>query len=104
FQLRLQERRRLLLDENLSFEVHAVPQFHELVGVARVAVLAGKFATTVRVDRPRKRKIASAYHPAKQRTRPEGKVFDIVSLAQRLAIGGDPRNAHQFLAGVGFTE
>src|ERR1700674_2521165 len=89
FQLRSQEPRGLLLYENLSFEVHAVPQFHELMGIARVAVLTGKLATTIRIDRPRKRKIASAYHPAEQRSRPEGKVFNVVSLAQRLGFGGE---------------
>src|SRR5258708_37316110 len=103
FQLRPKQPRRLLLDENLSFKVHALPQFHELVRIARVAVLAGKLATAIRIDGPRERKIASAYHPAEQRSRPDGKVFNVVSLAQRLGFGGDPRDAHKFRMSGGFA-
>src|ERR1700694_974925 len=104
FQLRPQEPRRLLLDENLSFEVHAVPQFHELVGIPRVAVLAGKLAAAIRIDRPCEGKIASAYHPAEQRSSAEGKVFNVVPLAQRLGFGGDPRDAHKFRMSACFPE
>src|ERR1700682_3628558 len=100
FQLGPQEPRSLLLDENLSFEVHAVPQFHELVCVARVAVLAGKLAATIRIDRRHEGQIAAAYHPAEQGSRSEGKVFNVVSLAQRLRLGGNPRDAHKSWRGA----
>src|SRR3979490_2209080 len=102
-QLRSQEPRCVLFDENLSFEVHAVPQFHEFVGIARVAVLAGKLAATIRIDRPRERQIASAYHPAEQRSSAEGKVFNVVSLAQRFGFGGEPRDTDEFRMIAGFT-
>src|SRR5437660_11509401 len=68
-QFESQKPRCLLLDENLSFEVHAVPQFHELMGITRVAVLAGKLAASIRIDGPCEGKIESAYHPAAQRSR-----------------------------------
>ncbi len=94
----------MLFDENLSFEIHAVPQFHELVGITRVAVLAGKLAASIRIDGPRERKIASAYHPAEQRSRAEGKVFNVVSLAKGFARSCKARDAHEFRRGTGFPE
>src|ERR1700732_3361217 len=71
--------------------------------ITRVAVLAGKLAPSIRIDRPREGKIASAYHAAEQRSRPERKVFNVVALAQRLAFGGDSRDADEFRVGAGFT-
>ena len=42
----------MLLHINLLLKVESIPHFHELVGIACVAVLAGKLASAVRVDRP----------------------------------------------------
>ncbi len=104
FQLRPKKRRCLLLDENLPFEVRTVPQFHELVGVACIAILASKLTPAIRIDRPRERQIAPAHHAAEQRSRPERKVLDLVSLAQRFTFGGDPRDADKFRVGFDIGE
>ena len=45
----------LLLHVDLALKVHAVAHLHELVGVARVAVFAGEFASAIGIDRPGKR-------------------------------------------------
>src|SRR5208283_5065853 len=66
-QFRSQERGCVLLDENLSFELHAVAQFQELMGIARIAVLTGKLAPAIRIDGPSERKVATGHHPIEQR-------------------------------------
>src|ERR1017187_5963686 len=95
FQFRSQKRRRLLLDKNLSFELHAVAQFHELVGIARIAILAGELAAAIRIDGPGKGKIAPAHHPIEQRSRPQREVLDVVPFAERLTSSRNPRDADQ---------
>src|SRR4029077_11607678 len=42
--------RRLLLDVDLAFEIHTVIELHELMRVARVAILTGELAAAIRVD------------------------------------------------------
>src|SRR6476646_938663 len=51
---------RVLLDINLLLELDAVPHLHELVGVACVAIFAGKLASAIWVDRPGKRHLTAA--------------------------------------------
>src|SRR5208282_2650748 len=104
FQLRPKQCRRLLLDENLSFELHAVAQFHELVGIARIAILASELAAAIRIDGPGKRKIAPAYHPIEQRSRPEREVLDVVPLAERLPGSRNPCDADQLRRGLEIGE
>jgi hypothetical protein len=94
----------LLLNENLSLEIHPIPQLHELMGVARIAVFTGKFATAIRIDRPVKGKIARAHYPAEHGPRPQGKVFNIVALTQRLALGSHSRNANELRGGTDFLK
>ncbi len=47
-----QQVRGVLLDVDLLLELRAVAHFHEFVGVAGIAVLAGEFATSVGIDGP----------------------------------------------------
>src|SRR5271165_2183936 len=42
----------LLFDVDFALEVHALAHLHELVGVARIAILTGELTTAVRVDSP----------------------------------------------------
>src|SRR5262249_47245911 len=62
-----QEPRAMLLDVDLALEVQAIAQLHELVGIARVAVLAGKLAPPVWIDHPGEghaRGVATCKHAA----------------------------------------
>src|ERR1041384_1475090 len=45
---------RVLLGKNLLLKFDAIPHLHELVRVARIAILAGEFATPIRIDGPGK--------------------------------------------------
>src|SRR5260370_1741070 len=47
-----QQLRCVLLYVDLLLELPAVAQLHEFVGIARVAILAAKFAAAVRIDGP----------------------------------------------------
>ena len=100
----VEKRLGFLLVENLPFKIHPFPQLHELMGIACITVLAGKLAPPVRIDGPGKGKIASANHPVEERTRLKRKVFKVVSLAKRLRVGGNPRDAHEFRVRVEFPE
>ena len=78
FQFLPQEPRGLLLDVDLALEVEAVAHFHELMGVARVAVFAGEFAAAIGIDRPLEgNSLAGA--TIEQRLRGEGEVLDLVA-------------------------
>ena len=44
----------MLLDVDLSLEIYTVSEFHEFVGITRVAILAGEFAAPVGIDGPGK--------------------------------------------------
>src|ERR1700691_889748 len=103
-QLGTKQRRSMLFDKNLAFELHTVAQFHKFVRIACVTVLAGKLATSVRIDCPGEREIACAYDAAKKRTCLECKVFDIMAFAQRLSRGGDSLYADQFRRVGAFAE
>jgi hypothetical protein len=45
----------MLLDIDFLLELRSVPQFHKFMSVAGIAVLAGKLASAVRIDRPGER-------------------------------------------------
>src|SRR5947208_15956668 len=49
---------RVLLGINLLLELDTVTHLHELVGVARITIFAGKLASPVRIDRPGKRHLS----------------------------------------------
>ena len=88
----------MLLDEDLLLEVHAIAHFHEFVGIAGIAILAGKFAAAVRIDRPFKGH-ADAGAAIQQGAYGQGEVFDVVSLAERLALGSKAGDTDQFRLG-----
>jgi hypothetical protein len=83
----------MLLDKNLSLKIDPVAQFHELMRIARIAILAGKLASAIGIDRPGKRKVPRANHPAKKRSSPERKVLDIMPLPNRLPSSGKASDA-----------
>src|SRR5215831_10101192 len=85
----------MLLDEDLLLKIDAIAHLHKLVGVARVAVLAGKLASAIRIDRPRERQISFADNAIQERARTQCEVFDIVSLAQGFPRGGHACNADE---------
>ena len=90
----------MLLDENLLLEVHAVAHFHELVGVAGIAVFAGEFAAAIGIDGPGEGH-ANAGAAIQQRADRQGEVFDLVSLAQRFALRGQTGDAYELGFGLG---
>ena len=94
----------LLLDENLALEVDAVAEFHELVGVARIAVFAGEFAPAIRINSPGKWEIARANDTAKQGAGLKSEVFNIVTFADGFSIGSQARDADQLGLGGGIGE
>src|SRR5579862_4716239 len=88
---------RVLLDEDLLLKLDAVAHFHELVRVARIAVFAGEFASAVGIDRPSKRH-ADAGAAVEEGTDREGEILDLMTLAQRFAVGGEARNSDELRA------
>ena len=84
----------MLFDVYLSLEIYTVPQFHEFVGVARVAIFAGEFTAAIGIDGPGK---GHSGHRAtvEQRANRQGEVFHVVSLPKGLALGGQTRNPDQ---------
>jgi len=78
----------VLLDEDLLLERVAIAHLHELVGVARIAVLAGKFAAAIGIDRPRERQAVAGGAFGEDRARIQGEVLHVVALAELLAFGG----------------
>ena len=94
----------MLFDEDFPLELDPVAQFHELMRVAGIAVLAGKFASAIRIDGPGKRQIALAHHPIKQRSRTEREVLDVVPFAQRLTRSRQTRDANQLRRRLGIGE
>ncbi len=75
----------VLLDVDFLFELHAVAHLHELVGVARVAVLAAELAAAIGIDGPGEGQSAVADAAVQQRLGGEREVFDVVAFAQRFA-------------------
>ena len=94
-QFAAQQFRSVLLDVDFLLELGAVAHFHEFVGVAGIAVFAGKFAAAVRIDGPGERQVAVAYAAVQQGFRREREVFNVVAFAQGFAFRGEPRDADQ---------
>ncbi len=90
----------MLLDVDLLLEIHAVAHFHELVGVAGVAVFAGKLAAAIGIDGPLEGH-AHAGAAVEQGTHGQSEVFDFVSLAEGFGLGRQARDADQFGFGSG---
>ena len=96
--------RGLLLDENLAFKIDALPEFHELVRVARIAVFAGEFAPAIRINSPGKWEIARANDTAKQGAGLKSEVFNVVPFADGFSVSGQTGDADQFGLGCGIGE
>ncbi len=88
----------VLLGVNLTLEFQAIAQLHELVRVARVAILTGKLAAAVGIDRPGERH-ARRIAAIEDGARGDGEVFDVVALGERLALGCKTRDADKLRAG-----
>src|SRR5207244_13132723 len=67
--------------------------FHELVGVAGVAVAASELASAVRVDGPGEGHLAIANAAVQQRLGRQREVFDLVAFAQGFSGGGKDRKS-----------
>ena len=81
-----------MFNEDFSLKIFGVPQFHELVGVARITVLASELAPTVRIDHPAKRHAGTIA----ARNVPPGREFEILGLAlgfERRAFRGEAGDA-----------
>ena len=90
-----QQVRGVLLDVDLLLEIHTVAHFHEFVGVAGIAVFAGKLAAAVGIDGPVEGH-ADAGAAVEQGPHGQSEVFDFVSLAERFGLGSQPRDADEF--------
>src|SRR2546421_7023253 len=84
----------VLLDVDLSLEIHAVAEFHELVGITRVAILTGELASPVRIDGPGKGHSANRA-TVEQRAHRQSEIFHVVPLPEGLALGGQTSNPNQ---------
>src|ERR1700686_5434766 len=93
----------MLLDVDLALKVQAVPHFHELVCVARVAVLAGELASPIRVDLPGK---GHAWRVAarKQAAVFQRSILDMVAFRQSLSVSCETGDSHQLSVGFGLRE
>src|SRR5689334_3549721 len=83
----------MLFDVDLAFEVCGV-HFHELMGVARVAVFTGKFAAAIRIDHPGKghaRRIAAREDAAVL----DRDIVDFMAFGQRLAFCRETCDSNQ---------
>src|SRR5664279_3274802 len=75
----------LLLNVDLALEIEAIAHFHELVGVARIAVFAGELAAAVGIDGPVEWDTL-ADTAIEQSFCSKGEVFDIVAMANGFAL------------------
>ncbi len=85
----------MLLHENLLLEVRCVAHFHEFVGVARIAIFAGKFAAAIRIDCPLER-YALTVAPAQYRAHRQSEVFHLMALADGFSAGRKAGDTHEF--------
>ena len=90
-----EQRRRAQLGENLALKFAAVVQLHELVGVARVTILAAEFAAAIGIERPGKGQAAARF-TVERRARGQRKVFHARTLAHPGTGLRQARNAYQF--------
>src|SRR5580700_1592463 len=89
----------MLLDKDFPLEVNSVAHFHEFMGIARVAVLAGKFAATIRIDRPGEGH-ADTGAAIEQGADRQGEVFDVFSFSKRFAISRQAGDSYKLGLGV----
>jgi hypothetical protein len=82
----------MLLGVDLLLEFHAFAHLHKFVGIAGVAVFAGKLASAIRIDGPGKRH-TGAGASVQQRPYRQGEIFDLVPLPDALPVRSQPGNA-----------
>src|SRR5205814_9213298 len=87
---------RMLLGIDLLFEINAVAQLHEFVGITRIAVFACELASTVRIYGPGEWH-AAASAAVQKRTHRQGEVLNFMPLAYALAMRGQLGDADQAL-------
>jgi len=85
----------LLFDIDFLLEGEGIAQLHKFVGVARVTVFAGEFASTVGVDGPLEGVAANRCHAAEERTRGESEVLNVMTFPERIGMSGEPGNADE---------
>ena len=84
----------VLLHIDLALKIDAISHFHELMRIACVTIFAGKLASSIRIDCPRK---GHAWRGTaiQERSCRQSEVLDIVPLAQRFALRRQAGNTHQ---------
>src|SRR5205085_7910076 len=88
---------------NLALKIQAVAHLHELVGIARVTILARKLAPPIWIDGPGKRHARRAA-AVQDGTRWQSEVFDVVTFAQRDPLTGELGDADQGFTGRRFKK
>jgi hypothetical protein len=89
----------VLFDKDFLLEGDSVAHFHEFMGIARVAVLAGKFAAPVRIDCPGKGH-AHTGAAIEQGTDGQSEVFDVFSFSKRFAVSRQAGDSYKLGLGI----
>ena len=95
FQIAAQEPRGLILDEYFVLELIGIADLHELVRVARIAVLAGELATAIGIDSPRERKIATRVAAVEDRAHRQREEFNLMPAIDVLGLTSQLGDADQ---------
>src|SRR3954453_12746921 len=88
------------LHEDLVLELGGITDLHELVGVARIAVLTGKLAAAVGIDGPGEGKIAAGLASVEDRPDRQRKELDLMSAIHVLGLAGKLGDADQVRGGI----
>src|SRR5204863_3678937 len=65
------------------------------MGVTRITIFAGKFASAIWIDRPGKWHLAAADAAVQNRARGQREIFDFMSLANTVTVRGEASDAHE---------
>src|SRR5436305_15117389 len=76
------------LHKDLVLELGGITDLHELVGVARIAVLTGELAAAVRIDSPGEGKVAAGAGKSEDRPHRPGRKRDLMSAIHVLGLAG----------------
>ena len=76
-------------------ELIGIADLHELVRVARIAVLAGELATAIGIDSPRERKIATRVAAVKDGTNRQREEFNLMPAIDVLGLTSQLGDADQ---------
>src|SRR5712671_5789832 len=86
---------RLLFHENLVLELGRIANFHKLMGIARIAVLAGKLAAAIWINGPGKGKIPAGVATIENRAYVQGKELDLMPAIHVFRLAGKLGDADQ---------